>query len=205
MRTRPEQQIKLNKTSGRQYTIGPSTRLYQDMMRHIMLNRYALDAVLALNDASSDNTVAGPVINRSSTVTMFERHDQSSTPAVEFSMLFTGDAFDASCNIRDTLISWNPSVAPPGLQLDVLKIPHHGSDNTADSGFYRYCRAYVYIVSGDHGNPSGNPKVSTLKAIVSSFQGRSVSGPPSQTHPHFFMHVFPAAAPLLPNPSHFTP
>ena len=169
-----------------------------------MLNRYALDAVGALNDASSDNTVEGDVINRSSTVTMFERHDQSSTPPVEFSMLFTGDAFDASCDIRDTLISWNPGVATPGLQLDVLKIPHHGSDRTADSGFYLYCRAYVYIVSGDHANTSGNPKVSTLKAIVSSFKGKSVSGLPlyPQTHPHFFKHIFPAAAALLPNPTH---
>ena len=87
-----------------------------------MLNRYALHKQGVLDTERSYNIVDGDIINRSSIITMFERHDKDGGVDAGFSMLFTGDAFDASCDIRDTLISWNPKVAPPGLQVDVLKV-----------------------------------------------------------------------------------
>ena len=91
-------------------------------MRRIMLNHYALHEKGVLNSKRSYNVVDGDIVNRSSVITRFERHDNDGAINASFSMLFTGDAFDTSCDIRDTLISWNPQVAPPGLQVDVLKV-----------------------------------------------------------------------------------
>ena len=143
-----------------------------------MLNRYALAEVNALDDGMSKNTIKDDVVNRASVITMFERRDSMTARDANFTMLFTGDAFDASCDIRDTLMSWNPQLVPPTLQLDVLKIPHHGSDRTTSSGFYKYCRAFVYIISAAQQNTHGNPKISSLKAIVSGFKDKTVSSEP---------------------------
>ena len=64
-----------------------------------------------------------------------------------------------------------------------VKIPHHGSDRTASAGFYRNCKAYVYIVSGSHCNPHGNPKLSSIEAIVGTFYQRTVRFAPTISAP----------------------
>lgn len=83
------------------------------MMRRILLGRYAIDA----ESGSPDGTVEldADDVNRASIVTAFSRYDAN------FYMLFTGDAYDAECDIRDTIISWDRSLAPK-IQLDVLKV-----------------------------------------------------------------------------------
>lgn len=64
----------------------------------------------------------------------------------------------------------------PALLILLLKIPHHGSDESANSGFYQNFRAEVYLICGsDHAQKSGNPTFSSLKAIVSGFEGKAVS------------------------------
>lgn len=64
----------------------------------------------------------------------------------------------------------------PPLLISLLKIPHHGSNESANSGFYQKFRAEVYIICGsDHAQESGNPKFSSLKAMVSGFEGKAVS------------------------------
>ena len=47
--------------------------------------------------------------------------------------------------------------------VDLLKIPHHGSDNNVDTDFFRALTADHYVVSGD--GEHGNPEVSTFQMI----------------------------------------
>ncbi len=49
------------------------------------------------------------------------------------------------------------------LHVDLLKMPHHGSDNNVDTGFFRSITADHYVVSGD--GEHGNPEVSTFQMI----------------------------------------
>ena len=44
------------------------------------------------------------------------------------------------------------------LHVDILKVPHHGSDNNVTEGFFRTITADHYVFSGDgeHGNPERN-------------------------------------------------
>ena len=41
------------------------------------------------------------------------------------------------------------------MNVDILKLPHHGSDNNVTTGFFRRIHAQHYVASGDgeHGNP----------------------------------------------------
>ena len=120
----------LKSAAGYQYTIGPSAAQYKAMMRTIMLNRWALAGIGRLNSPGSKNILDGETTNRSSIVTMFERHDVYTTTTsppktvdASFSMLFTGDAFDKACDIRDTLLAWKSDIFnPPTMQVDVLKV-----------------------------------------------------------------------------------
>ncbi|KAF8456482.1 hypothetical protein BDZ91DRAFT_525848 [Kalaharituber pfeilii] len=101
--------------------------------------------------------------NRASVITFFE------SPKKDFTMLFTGDAHDKHCAIRDTIAAWLPADKRPMWFFDVLKVPHHGSNVTADLEFYQTVKARVYLVCArqtDHGSPSYD----TLKTIVSSIK-----------------------------------
>ncbi|ABD87352.1 hypothetical protein [Rhodopseudomonas palustris] len=44
------------------------------------------------------------------------------------------------------------------LHLEILKVPHHGSDNNMETGFFKRVTADHYVFSGDgeHGNPERN-------------------------------------------------
>ena len=110
---------------GRQYTLGPTEANFHAMMRGILLNQWALDGAGQLDRPRTTNYIDGDTVNRSSIVTMFERHDTLNTTGTEnaaFSMLFTGDAYDAQCDVRDTLLRWQADTAPPTIQVDVLKV-----------------------------------------------------------------------------------
>lgn len=68
-------------------------------------------------------------------------------------MLLTGDARG------DLMLEWMEAakVIPPGgkLHVDLLKLPHHGSDRNLSLEFFQRITADHYVVSGDgrHGNP----------------------------------------------------
>ncbi len=49
------------------------------------------------------------------------------------------------------------------IHVDLLKIPHHGSDNNVDTDFFRAITADHYVVSGD--GEHGNPEVSTFQML----------------------------------------
>lgn len=49
--------------------------------------------------------------------------------------------------------------------VDLLKIPHHGSDRNVTTGFFRQVTADHYVFSGD-GTLGGNPDISTLRMLT---------------------------------------
>ncbi|MGH6909898.1 MAG: MBL fold metallo-hydrolase [Phenylobacterium sp.] len=56
-------------------------------------------------------------------------------------------------------------LAPAGvLELDVLKVPHHGSDRNVDQAFFERLPARHYVISAD--GVHGNPDQPTLRWIV---------------------------------------
>jgi hypothetical protein len=76
-------------------------------------------------------------------------------------MLLTGDA-------RGDLILGGleeAALIEPGeeLKLDLLKLPHHGSDRNVDAEFFARLPADHYVASGN--GVHGNPEVDTLRMI----------------------------------------
>lgn len=49
------------------------------------------------------------------------------------------------------------------IHVDLLKIPHHGSDNNVETDFFRTVTADHYVVSGD--GEHGNPEVATFQML----------------------------------------
>lgn len=49
------------------------------------------------------------------------------------------------------------------IHVDLLKMPHHGSDNNVETDFFRTIIADHYVVSGD--GQHGNPEVSTFQML----------------------------------------
>lgn len=75
-------------------------------------------------------------------------------------MLLTGDARgdDVLKAVRSSgLLKSKP------LHVDLLKLPHHGSDRNVETDFFRQITADHYVVSAD--GRHGNPEVSTLQMI----------------------------------------
>lgn len=57
------------------------------------------------------------------------------------------------------------------IELDVLKVPHHGSDRNVETDFFRRVRAEHYVISGD--GKHGNPESATLQML---FDARGSDG-----------------------------
>lgn len=68
-------------------------------------------------------------------------------------MLLTGDA--RGDKILEGLESAGMLDSDGGIDLDLLKVPHHGSSNNLTDDFFERVRATHYVLSGDgeHGNP----------------------------------------------------
>jgi hypothetical protein len=76
-------------------------------------------------------------------------------------MLLTGDG--RGDQIMDGLEAAGEMTPGGTLEVDLLKLPHHGSDNDVAPDFFERVRASHYVVSGD-GN-YGNPENATLKML----------------------------------------
>lgn len=83
--------------------------------------------------------------NLSSIVVMAEANGRS--------ILLTGDA--RGDKILDGLRRARFLTSGGGLHVDVLKVPHHGSDRNMEQGFFKTVTAdhYVFSGNGEHGNP----------------------------------------------------
>lgn len=77
------------------------------------------------------------------------------------SMLLTGDARgdDILAALTEAKMLKNGR-----LHVDLLKMPHHGSDRNVATGFFRKVTADHYVISAD--GRFGNPDVATLKMIA---------------------------------------
>lgn len=56
------------------------------------------------------------------------------------------------------------------LHVDLLKLPHHGSDRNVETDFFRQVTADHYVISGN--GEFGNPEVATLK-MISEARGKA--------------------------------
>ena len=109
------------------------------------------------------------ILNRASVVTVFGRREKN------FDMLFTGDAYDQEADIIHSIAMWKEGLVSGTalFKFNVMKIPHHGSARTTHAQFYQAVRADVYIVCAQH-STHGNPRVSSLQAIVEGFENNPV-------------------------------
>ena len=78
----------------------------------------------------------------------------------EFSMLFTGDVEGEgeACLVQELQ---NRNIT----NIDVLKVPHHGSVNGTSEALLRQIRPRVAIISCGRNNPYGHPHAETLKRL----------------------------------------
>ena len=76
-------------------------------------------------------------------------------------MLLTGDA--RGDFIMEDLERENLLTKTKPMHLDILKVPHHGSDRNVDDSFFERITADHYIISGD--GEHGNPERETLEMI----------------------------------------
>ncbi len=88
-------------------------------------------------------------------------------------ILFTGDG--RGDHLLDGLEVQNLLDADGGIDVDVLKVAHHGSDRNSNQAFYERVRAPTYVVSAD--GKHGNPDVDTLSWIARAAkkQGREIT------------------------------
>lgn len=121
----------LSKQYGFHRILGSTIELYGAMMRKIILGLWKLKDSNVNYKSNATVTLDAEVTNRSSIVTSFERprHDSVAARNAQFSMLFTGDAFDKACDIRDTLAQWKVGSEMMGaaqpINIDVLKVSDH--------------------------------------------------------------------------------
>lgn len=76
-------------------------------------------------------------------------------------MLLTGDA--RADDLIDGLENADLMDADGKIEVDVLKLPHHGSHHNVDLEFFQRVRADHYVASGD--GTYGNPEVDTFKYL----------------------------------------
>jgi beta-lactamase superfamily II metal-dependent hydrolase len=141
------------KIEGLKFTIaGPSMKeieaLQKEFDEYIEKNGLTAEAVLA---AYADESVK----NLSSIVCLAEFEKKT--------ILLTGDA--RGDLIIDGLIARKLLKDKKAtLKVDILKVPHHGSDNNVEDAFFTTIVADTYVLSGDGVN--GNPERATLEMIT---------------------------------------
>ena len=80
------------------------------------------------------------------------------------SMLLTGDG--RGDHLLQALEDANLLDEDGRIQVDLLKVPHHGSDRNVTRRFFEQIRARIYVVSAN--GKHGNPNLATLEWIVES-------------------------------------
>ena len=104
----------------------------------------------------TDNSIA----NLASIVVLAEQHSKT--------MLLTGDA--RGDKVLEGLERANLLDSGGKISVDILKVPHHGSDRNVSTEFFRKVRAKHYVFSGDGAH--GNPDTATLEMLATA-RGRS--------------------------------
>lgn len=116
---------------------------------YILEKGLTVEAMLA---AYSDDSVP----NLSSLVCLVEREGKR--------ILLTGDA--RGDKLLEGLLTADLLDAQGRLSVDVLKVPHHGSDRNLAPDFFARVRADTYVLSGD--GRHGNPERAALEWLIDS-------------------------------------
>lgn len=87
-------------------------------------------------------------------------------------LLLTGDAGDQS--LLDDLKAAGLLDADGMMEVDVLKVPHHGADNSFSPEFVHQVRAQHYIFCGD--GEHHNPEPTVVKGYLEEVRKRPLSG-----------------------------
>ncbi len=141
--------------------VAPSQNQVDALRRHweTNINQELMPQRAALNAAAS---LDASVTNLASLVLLLEVDGRT--------ILFTGDARgDHIVNaLRDTGLLRNGP-----LEVDALKVPHHGSERSCTQDLFDHVVAAHYVVSGNgrHGNPSAE----TARRLGRSLRGRSAT------------------------------
>jgi beta-lactamase superfamily II metal-dependent hydrolase len=86
-------------------------------------------------------------------------------------ILFTGDG--SGDDIVEVL-SNNAMLGKQGkFHIDVLKVPHHGSDRNVSPEFFNTVEADYYVISAN--GRDDNPSIDTLKWIIESSNKENIS------------------------------
>lgn len=104
-------------------------------------------------------------------------------------MLFTGDA--RGDYIIDGLERAGLLDSKGKIHVDLLKIPHHGSDHNVEPEFFETISADHYVVSGD--GRHGNPEVETLRWLIDSRKKTAKYTIHMTYAPEDFIHHYPIA------------
>jgi Metallo-beta-lactamase superfamily len=123
--------------------------LQEDFDKFITDNQLTAEAVLA---AYADDSVT----NLSSIVCLVESGGKT--------ILLTGDA--RGDHILTGLQNAGLLDASDKIEVDVLKVPHHGSEHNVEPAFFERVLADTYVFSGD--GKHGNPDRSTLEWLVAA-------------------------------------
>jgi hypothetical protein len=99
------------------------------------------------------------------------------------SMLLTGDA--RGDFIMMGLVTAGLMTKTRPYVVDVLKVPHHGSDNNVEQAFFEKVRATHYVFSGD--GQHGNPERATLEMLFAARE----SVPALKSKPFFLHFTYP--------------
>ena len=141
------------KIEGLKFTIaGPAQAeieaLQKEFDKYIEDNGLTAEAVLA---AYADKSVK----NLSSIVCLVEFEGKK--------ILLTGDA-RGDLIIKGLIARKLLKNEDDTIEVDIFKVPHHGSDNNAEPGLFETIVADTYVLSGD--GVHGNPERATLEWIV---------------------------------------
>ncbi|KAF5622679.1 uncharacterized protein FTJAE_10802 [Fusarium tjaetaba] len=157
--------------------VGPTEELYDQLRKETAIARFETAETRNGGEFGPHTEASGQLVkgedikNRASIITLFT----SEFTKPEFKMLFTGDAHDRSCDIQNTVNSFLGNYTDI-QEVHVLKVPHHCSEITSDTNFYRAIRARVYLIWSNIFVPSGqqkkhgNPSLTTLRAIAQGFE-----------------------------------
>lgn len=164
-------------------------------------------------DKDSD-TKDSDIHNMASIVSLFQRCAPGPQPQEDlFKMLFTGDAHERDCTLRNTVDAF---VGERPQRVDVLKvyhhlsdtvrghlyiykilisagkqkIPHHGSLASTSVEFYKRIYASVYLICARQ-NFAGGPNFEILEAIVSQFSKSSQPGHIFFSNPDSLYNIVP--------------
>ncbi len=118
--------------------------------------RHHLQAEVRIDDYEALQALDSSISNLSSIMFLVESDGKR--------MLFTGDGLGS--DIVESLSKRGLLDSQGRLHVDILKVPHHGSERNVSEQFFETVTADVYVISAN--GRDDNPSFSTLKWIIES-------------------------------------